>query len=143
MKALASTIAELDSIGLLLNSLPQKTEQNLQNAVPAIAEAIERDLFSELGQKARECCDVVSKAMREADILFKRDLKNKLQILALSTVLSTCSSMAGCYYVMKKFPQRLFIETTGSINANNSSISVIGKSPITAGKNNTINQYKG
>lgn len=132
--AFHSTTDELDKVSLLLNTLPQKTERNIQTIAPVVAKAIQDQLTSGLEQKIRECHNAVAMAIGEVDELFNNNFKSKMKNLLLAITISTTCALGGSYYLMKSFPQRIFLQANGDVRVSNSSVSVINK-PIGKARN--------
>lgn len=134
--------SELDDIASFLNELPSRIEDKIEEKIkaisPTVAQDIQSNLTVDLQQSIQKCHDMTSIVMEKTDNVLKKDLLKFFQGVAILVILSTSAAVGGTYFVMKKFPQRFFVNTTGDITVNNSTLSVSGKTPVNVNKNNNV-----
>ncbi len=143
-KGLENTVAQLNKVGMVLHKIPDELSKQLSKSAPLVASEVinllNQNLTSEFERNIHICYEKLNQFSQTIDSLtsemrrlqenrFKKGMLNLFIIILISTL----SSAAITYYVIKKFPQNIRIDHTGNINVEHSQVEV-WKSTVNTGR---------
>lgn len=133
--SLEEKIAQLQDEVFELRKLPQEVSKQIASISPAVASEVfaivEHNLTDNFDQNVDVCNsklqgmkDVVEDICSKIQSVQRSFLKQKIANALLMLFMSAVGAMGASYVMMKQFPQRVVIQSTGSVNVEDSRVSI-------------------
>ena len=129
IQSLNNTIVNLEKESYILQKLPSHFKENINLAIPEISKEIRVQCLSDLDVSMKKCYDNVilledaTAAMLEQSKTFESvKMKKTMILMAITIIISVSCSASLTYFMMRKFPHFVSLDTRGNVRIDNSQI---------------------